>query len=126
MIFRPSHANRGMAMASARQRLNTAWIGDPQVMLLDEPSNGLDNHAREILAQRIRLRGLEGLALFASHDAAFVEACGANILRMDHLESSLHCPVLEVDSRGSPGIMPLISAQLQETPSCHAHNVSLP
>ncbi|MDD5004212.1 MAG: ABC transporter ATP-binding protein, partial [Acidithiobacillus sp.] len=75
-----------------------AWIGEPQVMLLDEPSNGLDNRAREILAQRIRLRGLEGLALFASHDAAFVEACGANILRMDHLKAPEHCLALEVDS----------------------------
>ena len=67
-------------------------------MLLDEPSNGLDNHAREILAQRIRLRGLEGLTLFASHDAVFVEACGANILRMDHLKAPEHCLALAADA----------------------------
>ena len=92
---------RFSAMSLGTQKkfmLSAAWIGEPQVMLLDEPSNGLDNHAREILAQRIRLRGLEGLVLFASHDAAFVEACGANILRMDHLKAPEHCLALEVDS----------------------------
>ena len=90
----PHLQTRFSAMSLGTQKkfmLSAAWIGDPQVMLLDEPSNGLDNHAREILAQRIRLRGPEGLTLFASHDAAFVEACGANILRMEHLKSPEHC-----------------------------------
>ena len=97
----PHLQTRFSAMSLGTQKkfmLSATWIGNPQVMLLDEPSNGLDNHAREILAQRIRLRGLEGLALFASHDAAFVEACGANILRMDQLKAPEHCLALEVDS----------------------------
>ena len=60
----PHLQTRFSAMSLGTQKkfmLSAIWIGNPQVMLLDEPSNGLDNHAREILAQRIRLRGLEGL-----------------------------------------------------------------
>ena len=43
-------------------------------------------------------RSPQCLTLFTSHDAAFVEACGAHILRMDHLKAPEHCLALEVDS----------------------------
>ena len=54
--------------------------------------------AKGILAQRIRLRGMKGLTLFASHDAACVKACGANTLRMDHLKAPEHCLALAADA----------------------------
>ncbi|OIQ76205.1 putative ABC transporter ATP-binding protein YxlF [mine drainage metagenome] len=63
--------------------LCAAWIGHPQVMLLDEPSNGLDAQARDLLAHRIRERGPQRrLTLFTTHDTAFVETCEAAVLPM--------------------------------------------
>ncbi|MGI4857552.1 MAG: ABC transporter ATP-binding protein [Janthinobacterium lividum] len=65
--------------------LCAAWIGEAPVILLDEPSNGLDEVARRILARRIAERASNGLVLFVSHDAAFIDACHARILRIEEL-----------------------------------------
>ena len=82
----PHLQTRFGAMSLGTQKkfmLCAAWIGNPSVMLLDEPSNGLDNLARRVLAQHIRERAARGVTLFASHDATFVEACGATVVHMD-------------------------------------------
>jgi ABC-type multidrug transport system ATPase subunit len=62
--------------------LCAAWIGQPRVMLLDEPSNGLDHAARDVLAQWIARHAAQRVVLFASHDAAFVQACGARVVQL--------------------------------------------
>ena len=51
-------------------------------MLLDEPSNGLDHAARAVLARWIARHAAQRVVLFASHDAAFVDACGARVVRL--------------------------------------------
>jgi len=82
----PHLLTRFGAMSLGTQKkfmLCAAWIGNPAVMLLDEPSNGLDNPARQVLALHIRGRAARGVTLFASHDATFVEACGATVVHMD-------------------------------------------
>lgn len=82
----PYLATRFSAMSLGTQKkflLCAAWIGEAPVMLLDEPSNGLDRTAREAIARRIAERSAQALTLFASHDAAFVDACGATVLGFD-------------------------------------------
>ena len=79
-------ATRFSAMSLGTQKkflLCAAWIGEAPVMLLDEPSNGLDRIAREAVARRVAARSAQALTLFASHDAAFVDACGATVLGID-------------------------------------------
>jgi ABC-type multidrug transport system ATPase subunit len=60
-------------------------IGTSRVLLLDEPSNGLDTAARDVLANRILALSGEATILFASHDAGFVAATGATVLTMAQL-----------------------------------------
>ncbi len=85
----PHLATSFAAMSLGTQKkflLCAAWIGGTPLMLLDEPSNGLDLRTRDLLAQRIAER--PGLTLFASHDSAFVNSCGARVIRLDEFIAS--------------------------------------
>jgi len=87
----PYSQTRFGAMSLGTQKkfmLCAAWIGKPSVLLMDEPSNGLDNYARDVLARLIRHRNTQSVTLFASHDSAFVEASGASIIQLDRLIAS--------------------------------------
>lgn len=65
--------------------LCAAWIGNPQVLLLDEPSNALDLSAREELASMLSKAAINKTVLFTSHDAEFVNASGATIVAMEDI-----------------------------------------
>lgn len=81
----PHWFTRFDAMSLGTQKkflLSAAWLGDSRVMLLDEPSNGLDHAARDVLAQWIARHAAQRVLLFASHDAAFVQACGARVVQL--------------------------------------------
>ena len=53
-----------------------ALASNPRVLLLDEPSKGLDPAAKEHLAALLRQLGKEGMAiLLVSHDVAFAAQC---------------------------------------------------
>lgn len=66
-----------------RADLLAAFVGSPPVLLLDEPTNGLDAATTRWLAERLRAHAEGGgLALVATHDATFVEACADRSLRM--------------------------------------------
>jgi ABC-2 type transport system ATP-binding protein len=65
--------------------LSAAWIGAPRVMLMDEPSNGLDRSSREHLAAAIQGWKSRGTTLFASHDSDFITATKASIVTMETL-----------------------------------------
>lgn len=65
-----------------KMMLCAAWIGAPRVVLLDEPSNGLDLASRERLVRLLRHWGRANVILFATHDEEFVSACGAAVTGM--------------------------------------------
>lgn len=65
--------------------LCAAWIGTPRVILMDEPSNGLDSRARDRLAAQIRSWSERATMLFSTHDPDMIAATGASILMMDEL-----------------------------------------
>lgn len=79
---------RFAAMSSGTQKkflLTAAWIGDPRVLLFDEPDESLDLAANKSLAATIE-RSAEGcVVLFASHDPAFVRGSHATIIPMEAL-----------------------------------------
>jgi energy-coupling factor transport system ATP-binding protein len=62
-----------------RQRLALAIVTDgeePAVLALDEPTRGMDRHAKALLAQDLRGRAARGQAvLVATHDPEFACAC---------------------------------------------------
>jgi len=65
--------------------LAAAWIGEPQVMLFDEPSNGLDVAARELLAGLLKTAGRRCTILVSTHDDDFVDAIEAQVHHFDAL-----------------------------------------
>lgn len=67
--------------------LAAGWIGVPSVLLLDEPSNGLDTAARDILAARIVADCADRAILFATHDAEFIAQTQAQVLQFERLRS---------------------------------------
>jgi len=69
--------------AQKKMMLCAAWIGAPRVFLLDEPSNGLDQAARNVLAKLFASQ--DGTVLFAAHDADFVAATGASVIEMQDI-----------------------------------------
>jgi ABC-2 type transport system ATP-binding protein len=66
--------------------LTAAWIGDPAVLLFDEPSNGLDADARMLLIDLLRTKSASAVALVSTHDVAFAHAIGARVVEFDALQ----------------------------------------
>lgn len=65
--------------------LAAAWIGAPLVMLFDEPSNGLDVAAREVLADMMNAGRQRCTMLVSTHDDDFIAALEARVVRFDSL-----------------------------------------
>ncbi|OBS09212.1 ATP-binding cassette domain-containing protein [Acidihalobacter prosperus] len=65
--------------------LAAAWIGAPRVLLLDEPSNGLDASARDYLCKRFAAERERCVILFTTHDSRFAERAGAASIEMETL-----------------------------------------
>jgi ABC-type multidrug transport system ATPase subunit len=67
-----------------RAFLLSALIGDPWLLILDEPSNGLDPAGSALVVELIRERRSASLGtLVASNDAAFIRELGGSCLRIE-------------------------------------------
>lgn len=53
------------------------------LVVLDEPTNGIDAGAKAFLAAHIRQEGARRLFFFSTHDGEFIEATGAHCLRLE-------------------------------------------
>jgi ABC-type multidrug transport system ATPase subunit len=68
--------------------LAAAWIGDPAVLLLDEPSNGLDADARAVLAGLLGAQRATSVVFMSTHDKAFADAVGATVVDFETLAAA--------------------------------------
>jgi len=80
-------ASRRIGALSLGQRrracLAAALVGEPRLLLLDEPSNGLDHDRVGALVALLRARAAGGgLVVLATHDEALADALGARRLRL--------------------------------------------
>lgn len=66
-----------------RACLAAALVGDPALLVLDEPTNGLDPGGVAMLSALLRERAdAGGIALVATHDLGFAEAIGGRAMRL--------------------------------------------
>ena len=70
--------------------LAASWIGNPAVLLFDEPSNGLDVDARSVLIALLRAKARDAVALISTHDHGFAQAVGAEVIEFAELFTPLH------------------------------------
>lgn len=69
-----------------RTMLAYAFSRQASVLLLDEPSNGLDASSRAIFAEEVKLRSNEGLVtVISSHDFSLITDQIANIIYLKYL-----------------------------------------
>jgi ABC-type multidrug transport system ATPase subunit len=68
-----------------RTCLAAALVGDPLLLVLDEPTNGLDPGGVAMLAELLRERREAGrMALISTHDLAFAGAAGSRFVRLEN------------------------------------------
>lgn len=62
--------------------LAAGLMGNAQVVLMDEPTNGIDADARAFLIDQIAARAHEHLVLFSTHDRELIALTGARVLAL--------------------------------------------
>jgi ABC-2 type transport system ATP-binding protein len=89
-----------------RQRLGlaAALLGDPRVLMLDEPANGLDPQGIRWLRDFLRQLASEGRAiLVSSHVLAEVAQTADDVVVISHGRSVAQAPLAEIMARSSAG-----------------------
>ena len=89
-----------------RQRITIAraLVGDPPVLLLDEPSSSLDRHAEQELRQTLIDIGKERTVIIVTHSPILLAAC-SDLVALDRGKVALAGPSKE--------ILPKLFGQLQ-------------
>jgi heme exporter protein A len=62
-----------------RLKLTVAWLGEPEFILLDEPSTNLDQWGRDWLYQRVRARAATALCVVATNQLDEVQGGDARL-----------------------------------------------
>jgi len=80
-----------------RQRITIAraLVGDPPVLLLDEPSSSLDRHAEQELRQTLTNIGKERTVVIVTHSPILLAAC-SNLVALDRGKVALAGPSKEI------------------------------
>jgi energy-coupling factor transport system ATP-binding protein len=80
-----------------RAALAAIIVGDPQVLLLDEPTRGLDYAAKAALGQQLRQLASQGrTVIMATHDVELVAAYADRVLLLGDGEVVVEGPVRDV------------------------------
>ena len=90
-----------------RQRLGlaAALLGDPQVLVLDEPANGLDPQGIRWLRNFLRSQANEGRAiLVSSHVLAEVSQIADEVVVINHGRSVMQAPLAELMAQRNGGM----------------------
>ena len=90
-----------------RQRLGlaAALLGDPSVLVLDEPANGLDPQGIRWLRDFLRRLASEGRAvLVSSHVLAEISQLADEVIVINHGRSVAQAPLAELIARGGGGM----------------------
>lgn len=91
--LRPHLTTRFSQMSLGTQKktlLAAAWIGNPSVVLMDEPSNALDQVTRGVLIEALKALRNSTVVVMSTHDADFARAVGAEIIPFASLQPANH------------------------------------
>lgn len=81
---------KDMSLGTQRKfMIVAALMCKPLVLLMDEPTNGLDFKARAALADSIKGLDDAALVLFSTHDQSFIDAAGARTLSLSTLDAGV-------------------------------------
>lgn len=92
----------GQLSKGYRQRvgLAQALIHDPKVLILDEPTTGLDPNQLAEIRQVIRNIGKEKMVIFSTHILQEVEAICDRVVIINHGIIVKDCPIIEMKQMG--------------------------
>jgi ABC-2 type transport system ATP-binding protein len=102
-----AHRRAGGYSMGMRQRLGlaAALLGDPRVLVLDEPANGLDPQGIRWLRNFLRSQADEGRAiLVSSHVLAEVSQMADEVVVINHGRSVLQAPLAELMAQHDGGM----------------------
>jgi ABC-2 type transport system ATP-binding protein len=102
-----AHRRAGGYSMGMRQRLGlaAALLGDPHVLVLDEPANGLDPQGIRWLRNFLRSQADEGRAiLVSSHVLAEVSQMADEVVVINHGRSVLQAPLAELMAQHDGGM----------------------
>jgi ABC-type multidrug transport system ATPase subunit len=78
-----------MSLGTARKfMLTAALICRTPLLILDEPTNGLDQRSFEVLALQLQRRAEEGLVVLTCHDPALQSQLGVQRVELSSLEAA--------------------------------------
>jgi ATP-binding cassette subfamily C protein LapB len=91
--------------AGIRQRIAVAraLVGDPRILLLDEPSSNLDRQAQEELTQSLTKLARNYTILIVTHSPVLLAACN-HIMAMENGKLAMAGPAAEVFDRLFPNL----------------------
>jgi ABC-2 type transport system ATP-binding protein len=97
-----------------RLGLAAALLGDPKVLILDEPGNGLDPQGIQWLRDLLRFLASEGRTIFvSSHLLSEMELMAEHVIVIGRGELIADCPTSEFINRGSQTWVVVRSPQIE-------------
>lgn len=76
-----------------RIELAAAFLGEPEILLLDEPTEGLDPHQKQNIRKIIKDYAAEHIVLISTHMLEDVEILADSILLLHNAEILHHCSI---------------------------------
>ena len=97
-LQREAHKKIGQLSKGYRQRvgLAQAMIGDPELLILDEPTTGLDPHQLEDIRALIREMGAQRTVILSTHILQEVKQMCNRVIIIDHGEVKVDKPISEI------------------------------
>lgn len=97
-LRREAHKKIGQLSKGYRQRVGLAqsMIGDPELLILDEPTTGLDPNQLEDIRALIREMGAQRTVILSTHILQEVKQMCNRVIIIDHGEVKVDKPISEI------------------------------
>lgn len=99
-LIAEAHKRIGQLSKGYRQRvgLAQAMIGNPELLILDEPTTGLDPNQLEDIRALIRKMGEQRTVILSTHILQEVKQMCSRVIIIDHGEIKVDKPIAEIEN----------------------------